>query len=343
MTTTTTIGAIPRAISTGIGVIPPADCTADRRRPYRRFTAEEDAYLIAHYSTETIRQIARHLGRSWGVVQQRTYWLQKHGRLDVFERHYHRPWSEADDEYLHEWWGKLRGETVARHLNRSVNACVIRAKRAMGLNGHQNIWPARVVARLFGVNDKTIVQWVKRGWLKARRAGCGAGRTRCWDVDEDSIERFIVLMGWAYDWRRMESGEYLTRLARRVARADPWLTVDEAAREADVVPATIRQWVERGHLPARHRPKCGQYGHAYVLVVRKSDVAPGRERARETAHANRSRSVRERHRRERARREERWGGRHDDGGTGAGTAGGAGPVGCVVVAGNGAGVRSGRE
>jgi len=35
-----------------------------------------------------------------------------------------------------------------------------------------------------------------------------------------------------------------------VTVTDPWLTVADAAREFDVVPDTVRQWADRGLLPA---------------------------------------------------------------------------------------------
>lgn len=203
-------------------------------------------------------------------------------------------WSDDDETYLNDAWGRLPDTTVAGHLHRTVTACYEKARR-LGIMRKMNVYTARAVAEIFGVDSKTIATWCRRGWLAGRRSPIPCGVTRMWDFDPDDLERFVRERPWAYDRSLMAEGDYLTLLAARVAKADPWLTCEEAARAVQVCAETVRRWCREG-LPHQHRPTLGaQHGPwAGRLVIRQADLLSWRAQQQHGAHARRSAAARAR-------------------------------------------------
>lgn len=254
----------------------------------RSFTATEDAFILAHYAKARIKDIASALGRVSGSVTSRSQTLAAKGLLDLSTRVYQPAWTDDAEEYLAEHWGRLPDIQVARYLGRTVSACENKAKR-LGVARSANIYTARAVGRLFGVDPKTVVTWAERGWIKARRSGYQVGRHLAWSVDDQSLERFVRTHGWAYDWRRMEEGEYLSRLARQVARDDPWLSANEAAKWLGLSRRTVDHWRELGELPWKFRPKPVHGGHWHgSVVIRRRDLEEFQSRYAELVRARHS-------------------------------------------------------
>lgn len=259
-----------------------------RAGPRRRFSAEEDAYIVAHYSTLTLVEMARALSRSDSSICHRCDALVRAGKLDRSQRAYHRNWTEREDDWLSDHWGVMGDDAIAARLRRSVVAVAVRAKR-LGLTRRLAVYSASDVARLFGVGSKAVVVWAERGWVEARRSPIRCGPNRVWSFSERSLDRFVRDCGWAYDWRRMEPGEYLSNLAKRVDSADPWLTIPEVSRLLGRSPCFIRRWISRGVLPFRRRPKQQHAGDpAGLIVVRKSDLDGFLASYPEIIHVNRS-------------------------------------------------------
>lgn len=273
---------------------------------HRPFTPAEDQAIIANYATLQLKEIAATLGRSWTVIQQRRDYLARHGLLDKTQRAYNREWSEDDLEYLANHWGAKADATMATHLRRTVVACELKAKR-LGLNRHMAVLTARDVGRIFGVDAKTILTWVKRGWLKGKRAGFVQGQYRVWNFEteanrlhQQSIEAFIRAMPWAFDLALMPKGDYHTNLAKDVLAADPWLTSEEAAKVAGVHVNTLQRWTRCEELPCQHRPKLGTHHGPWqgLIVIRKADLVTWLATHRAQEHRNRSASAKRRRARE---------------------------------------------
>jgi hypothetical protein len=268
--------------------------------PYGAFSPAEDEVIITRYATAPISAIAAELDRLYPSIQGRMSRLRALGQLDVHDRCYGRPWSEEDKEYLQEHWGRKSDMAIAETLSRPVGALTNQAKR-LGINRRQNVWTATNVANLFGVNIKTVVRWIDRGWIEGKKAPFGSGgqrgEYRAWSIDDESVETFVRRNGWAYDWRRMIEGEYLTRLARSIAKSDPWLTIDECAAALSLHRGTVSRWTKEG-LPHRYRPKQSQRGPIQgIIVVERSELLAFAERHWREARRHRSEAARERCRR----------------------------------------------
>lgn len=153
-------------------------------------------------------------------------------------------------------------------LLRTTAALRIRLKRLHGST--QLAWhSARSLAALFGVDPTTVIDsWVRRGWLHGERTAEMPGGG--WFFRDSEIERFIRDCPHVYDWRRMAPGRWRS-LAEVVWRADPLLTVGQAAVALGVKPSTLRNHCRYGWMPhCRRFEKSGaQSGR---ILIRRSDL-----------------------------------------------------------------------
>lgn len=171
-----------------------------------------------------------------------------------------RAWTEADDEILASWWGLEPDEVVADRLNRTVNACKIRATRSLGLARSAQFLTARTVAQIVGVDRHRVLGWIAEGILPAQRSAVGAGARRAWRIDADDLESFLRDYPWRYDRQRMEQGSFYRRIADAAWDRDPWLTIPEVAHALGVSTETIRCHLRRRRLRGVKSPLHGGTG-----------------------------------------------------------------------------------
>lgn len=258
----------------------------------RPFSPEEDSVIIEYYSRETLGQIAIRLDRKRESVQQRSYGLIRRGFLRMEDRFWNRPWTERENDYLNDFWGTKRDKGIARYLNRTVKACILKAKR-QGLNRQMNIYTSRNVARIFGVDSKTIVSWMNKDWIIGKKGFFRIGKHRVWNIDYESIEKFIMGNVWLYDWRRMETG-YFSDLARKAYLADPWFTIPELFKELSWSKNRVSRWIHRGIIPFKWRTRQKGGCPKGCMVIRKADIPASLELIKTIVHKNRSDATKQR-------------------------------------------------
>ena len=181
-------------------------------------------------------------------------------------------WTDEQDDFLNDTYGRITDTEIANKLGKSIEAIRRHATRK-GLNRRMAIYSLNDVCYLFGVNYRTVTRWRKHRWTPARRSVIATGRYRIWTFFEDDLERFVRDMPWAYDPTLMAEGEYLTRIAHQVHRADPWLTTRDAAMLARVDADTVCGWCRNGLACQRrfyHKMRGGPHGGMYV--IRRSDL-----------------------------------------------------------------------
>jgi hypothetical protein len=261
-----------------------------KRRPFDE--NEDRAVMWAYRRGWTLKRIASQCGRHWGVVQARVNLLIDAGELRRRSL-YNRPWTAREDAYLRAHFGLAPDAEIVQHLGRTLNAIHVRAARHLKLCRKDNFLTMRATARIFGVDDKTPLRWAERGWVSTHRGPFKQGPSRVRVFPEAALRRFIETMPWAYDWRRMKRGHWLTELARQVDEADPWLTCEQAARDVPFVAGSISAWCDRGILPFRRRPKQGRAGpREGMKVFKRSDLMAVVASVDERTHENRSRASR---------------------------------------------------
>lgn len=235
----------------------------------------EDRLIRDHYrggDSASIAALVELTGKARHQVRQRA-------RTLGLARVKPRPWTDADTELLSILWGRKPDRVVAKRLGRTVEACDLRAQRALGrcrLDGVQG-WTARAIARKLGVDEhKVLRQWLPNGWLVAKDAPFAYGKHRVKVISEESLLRFLRERPEEYDWRKMaDPSGYYQRIAKEAWEAAGLLPIAEAARRVGMSVEGLRRHVRQGWLP-------GIYGHttggAGVLYVRAADLVTWKPR-----------------------------------------------------------------
>jgi excisionase family DNA binding protein len=224
------------------------------------YSAAEDAAIIEHYSSKTLKEIAALLNRPHLGLAKRSHVLVQQGRLSYAQRFYGRPWTDEEIDYLAENWGLLTDEAVAAHLGRSVGACLHAAGQRAGVTRKMQFYTAATVAHLFGVDWHRVERWIEAGLLKAKRSHIRGVYGNVWHIGDEAITAFIRQHPWAYDRTRIEGGTWWRNLAERVWRADPLLTATEAAARLGCTKETVMRHCRRGWLVAYRTWEAGQHG-----------------------------------------------------------------------------------
>ena len=114
----------------------------------RRWTEKELRFLRKHYRGDnrdaiTAEAIAFHLDRSFFAVK---------GKIETLKLTKKTPrWTPAHLQFLHDNYGIMPAEKIAKMLRRSKNALKIISYRKLRINQRTNIYSARTVAKLMGV------------------------------------------------------------------------------------------------------------------------------------------------------------------------------------------------
>lgn len=159
-----------------------------------------------------------------------------------------KKWTEAEEEYLQEAWGKSSLKTIAKNLGRSEDAVIVRINR-MGLppglqNGERISWNQFVIA-LCGTNHGSSylkMRLEREGFPTHRQIIRGTNGFRFTTVDIDEFWEFAERHKELFDFSRMEryafgfEPEWAT-LKRRIdterlrngrKNNDPWTSGDDS-------------------------------------------------------------------------------------------------------------------
>jgi len=97
------------------------------KRSRRRWTDEEIAFMMDHYGTMSIKEIARELGRTENAIKNKA---KKLGLSKLPQ------WSDEEIKLLVGLYGRLPAEEIAKILGRSKDAVYHKAMR-LGLQSYR--------------------------------------------------------------------------------------------------------------------------------------------------------------------------------------------------------------
>ncbi len=166
-------------------------------------------------------------------------------------------WLADEDRRLRELAAVFETVELAARLSQEFGgprtpAAVRRRARLLGVSLGTRHLSLSDIETIFDVDGGTVLRrWVADGYLRVlpRR---GAGRARRWEFRETDVQAFIRAHPWLYDWRKMRAG-VLRSLAEVVHRAEPWLSLEEAAARGGLSVKQLRRRVEREDLPHARR------------------------------------------------------------------------------------------
>ena len=78
-------------------------------------------------------------------------------------------WTAQEVSYLEQWYGRITDELLAKHLNRPLLGVRLKAKR-LGIRKRGIGLTAHAVSEIFGVDPTTVLHWIEKGLLAAKRA-----------------------------------------------------------------------------------------------------------------------------------------------------------------------------
>lgn len=154
---------------------------------------------------------------------------------------------------------------IARRLGRTETAVILKAKRiGYRLLHTRAALTCREIGDLLGLGcQKTAAKWIGRYGLKARNGG--TKQKPIWRVQwEDLCAWLEDPAHWmAYDPARCTSPPLREHLVEIRQGQPRWLTPGQVAQRYSVGWGTVKQWVEKGFLPAT------RYGNWWI---RESDL-----------------------------------------------------------------------
>jgi len=233
-----------------------------------RWTDREDALVREHYGgenrcAETADALAVLLDRPFNGIRGRVV------KLGLTKK---RPrWTQADLDFLNDNYGVMSDADLGRRLGgRSVNALkIISFRRLNGVNRKTNLYTARTIARTVGVDDKAVVAWLKRGYIRGKKSGIGAGKSLVWNFQYDDIVRCLRRRPWLVNRKKAEES-YFRTIAQEQWDSNPWYSCGEAAYYLGLVDHNVvKRFIRRGWLKAERRAGAGGLGE---LIIREKEL-----------------------------------------------------------------------
>jgi hypothetical protein len=225
----------------------------------RRYTTDEDRYLIrTHRSTPAVEQ-ATHLGRSYGSVRLRRRKLMARGKIATTRRAANRVWSEDEKATVELLIQQGKGVTaIAREIDRAPTAIDdLLHRNGQTIEAMRNRRGARVraaaeIARLFFVHTHTPPRWIRRGWLQAERNGAHVRHgVSHWLITDTALQAFIDLRESWVAWQPSQIRDPHWRAYAFAARGranGEWLSIADVAQRYHVGVTTVGHWYASGQM-----------------------------------------------------------------------------------------------
>lgn len=150
----------------------------------RRWTGEEDKFIINYYKKMPSEEIASYTGRTASAVRKRAQALKLSAEVSR--------WSREEEQILFEKWGMVNIDTIARKLNRSRNAVLLKAchmslREQVTANGTY-LTPADI-GNILDIKIRTLYTWMRNGLIKYRKFK--VGKKMKYQITVDAFCKFL--------------------------------------------------------------------------------------------------------------------------------------------------------
>jgi hypothetical protein len=168
-------------------------------------------YLVPHKGG--LSKLANQLNRPRHWISARARYLAV-----TIPRRHDGPWSEAEIALLRKNAAKVPYNITrifAKHgFRRSASAIKNKMLKLRCVRDDEDMYSASGVAELFGVDVHLVINWIRKGWLKAQMKGTARERDT-YQVHHNHIRRFVIENVGAIDIRRVEKDWFVDLLAGR--------------------------------------------------------------------------------------------------------------------------------
>ncbi len=150
----------------------------------KRWSEEEDNFIIENYRVLTVEVISKRLGRTVPAIRKRALAL---GVTEEVSR-----WTPEEMEFLNEKWGILNLETIAKKLNRTRNSVLLKAhqmslREQVAANGIY-LTP-NDISSILGINIRTLYSWIWNGSMGYKKFR--VGKKRKYQIAVEDLCEFI--------------------------------------------------------------------------------------------------------------------------------------------------------
>jgi hypothetical protein len=204
-------------------------------------------------------------------------------------------WTEDELAYLASKYGLVSLKKLAKNLQRTKGAVYLATKKLLNHQHiYDNFYTANELARLFGIDAKTVVFWVNQEWLRGRRAKYYQGLNRFWVFTEKSVIRLLKNRPWLFDIARMEE-HYFRSIIQAEWERDPWHDCKETAKLLGIkTDDAVQRYIRFGWLLAAKKPG-GPW--QWKWMIRRSSIDsflandPRQQHRHDMVRASRLRSI----------------------------------------------------
>lgn len=223
------------------------------------------SYIIATYETVSIAEQAQRLNSTINSVRRIQYLLNKAGVITGRLSKAARERRKGRDAMLAERIARLAADgatapSIAKQLKQPLGRITHIIRKLGGMQAlRADVYSLEQVATMFCVTWATAHNWVKQGWLTAKR-NTGAGCV--FAVNRFDLIAFIgVRPAWPSYAPQLIRDDELRERALQVQQSagGRWYSRREISIRAGVHLETVRHWREKGYLQDM---EATTYGHA---------------------------------------------------------------------------------
>jgi hypothetical protein len=130
------------------------------------------------------------------------------------------PWSAEENQILADRAGQhfrtIRAALSRAGFQRTETAISVQSKRLrISRETHDpDVYTARTLAEMFGIDSHAVTAWVEKGWLRAKK---GEGVTGKWLIRRKDVRAFVVENAAAIDIRKVDKFWFVDLLAGSTA------------------------------------------------------------------------------------------------------------------------------
>lgn len=220
----------------------------------KRWTEEEDRYIVENYGVLSVEEISRNLGRSVFALRKRAIAI---GVTCEAKR-----WSAEEMDYLFEKWGILSLNTIAQKLNRSRNSITIKAyqmslREQAGANGAY--FTPNDISSILGINIRTLYSWIWNGCIGHKKFR--VGKKKKYQITVEDLCRFIEEHQNKWNSQKADIAQiksyytsyFITRNDTLTIRGDmpDWMQ-EKIARDKDGFREHFKPWTTKEELELLH-------------------------------------------------------------------------------------------
>jgi hypothetical protein len=179
-----------------------------------RWTSSEqiDAVIRRVYPTCTAKNDVNRLAVS---LSRPPWWVSKRAaRLGLVSPRFKAlPWSQPELDYIQERAhinpNNLRMGLARLGYRRTETAISVMLRRLGACTHDPNEYNANGLAALFGIDRKGVLNWIEKGWLKAKRRG------ELWSIRRRDVRAFVADNMHAVDIRKVDKFWFIDLLLHR--------------------------------------------------------------------------------------------------------------------------------